>query len=86
MCKPGHYPVLERIDAPVDLRKLPEEELVLVAAEVRDLLIHTVCQTGGHLAASLGTVELTIALHYIYDTRKTGWSGTWATRPIPTRS
>ena len=68
MCKPGHYPVLERIDAPVDLRKLPEEELVLVAAEVRDLLIHTVCQTGGHLAASLGTVELTIALHYVYDT------------------
>jgi 1-deoxy-D-xylulose-5-phosphate synthase len=67
-CKPGRYPILERIQTPADLRRLDEHDLVPLAAELRDFLIRTVCQTGGHLAASLGTVELTIGLHYVFDT------------------
>jgi 1-deoxy-D-xylulose-5-phosphate synthase len=68
MCKPGTYPILERIDSPADLRALAEGDLVALADEIRDFLINTVCQTGGHLAASLGTVELTIALHTVFET------------------
>ncbi len=68
MCKPGTYPLLDRVESPAELRQLPEDQLVPLAAELRDLLIHTVCQTGGHLAASLGTVELTVALHYVFST------------------
>ncbi len=62
------YPLLEAIQDPRDLRKLPESQLITLAEEIRHFLIHSVCQTGGHLAASLGTVELTIALHYVYNT------------------
>ena len=68
MCKPGTYPILDRVDSPSDLRVLPEDQLVPLAGEIRDFLINTVCQTGGHLAASLGTVELTLAIHYVFDT------------------
>jgi 1-deoxy-D-xylulose-5-phosphate synthase len=62
------YPLLERIDSPEDLRLLDEAELPALADELRRFLIETVSKTGGHLAAGLGTVELTIALHYIYRT------------------
>jgi 1-deoxy-D-xylulose-5-phosphate synthase len=68
MAKRRTYPTLETIDIPTDLRTLPEDRLVPLAAELREFLINTVCQTGGHLAASLGTVELTVALHYVFDT------------------
>jgi len=61
-------PLLDRIRLPEDLRQLPESELPRLAEELRRFLIDTVSQTGGHLAAGLGTVELTIALHYIFDT------------------
>lgn len=62
------YPQLANINSPADLRDIKESELQSVADEVRAFIIDTVSQTGGHLAASLGTVELTIALHYIFNT------------------
>ena len=62
------YPLLSKIDSPADLRRLPATQLVALAAELRQYLIETVSQTGGHFAAGLGTVELTIALHYVFDT------------------
>ena len=60
--------VLERIDYPSDVRKLDLEELNLLAGEIREKIITTVSQTGGHLASSLGTVELTLAIHYVFNT------------------
>jgi 1-deoxy-D-xylulose-5-phosphate synthase len=62
------YPLLSRIDAPADLRALNRDELGQLAEEVRAFLIDCVSRTGGHLAAGLGVVELTIALHYVFDT------------------
>jgi 1-deoxy-D-xylulose-5-phosphate synthase len=62
------YPLLAEIASPADLRRLPVGKLTELAAEVRDFLIHSVSTRGGHFAAGLGTVELTIALHYVYDT------------------
>jgi 1-deoxy-D-xylulose-5-phosphate synthase len=62
------YPLLDGIAKPADLRQLPASKLPALAAELREFLIHTVSTRGGHFAAGLGTVELTIALHYIYDT------------------
>ncbi len=68
MAGPERYPHLDRIALPADLRALPEHKLPAVAAELRAFLIDTVSQRGGHFAAGLGTVELTLALHYVYDT------------------
>jgi 1-deoxy-D-xylulose-5-phosphate synthase len=62
------YPLLSKIDSPVDLRALPPESLPEVCRELRDYLINTVATRGGHFAAGLGTVELTVALHYVFDT------------------
>jgi 1-deoxy-D-xylulose-5-phosphate synthase len=62
------YPLLAEIANPADLRRLPVGKLPALAAELRDFLIHSVSTRGGHFAAGLGTVELTIALHFIYDT------------------
>ena len=62
------YPLLSAIQTPADLRRLPLAELPAVATELREFLIQTVSTRGGHFAAGLGTVELTIALHYVYDT------------------
>lgn len=61
-------PLLDRIADPSELRQLPSTELPELAQQLRDFMIHSVGKTGGHLASSLGVVELTIALHYIYDT------------------
>ncbi|HEX7628726.1 MAG TPA: 1-deoxy-D-xylulose-5-phosphate synthase [Candidatus Methylomirabilis sp.] len=58
---------LENIDSPADLKKLDRSLLPKVAEEIRELIIRTVAKTGGHLASNLGTVELTLALHYLYD-------------------
>jgi 1-deoxy-D-xylulose-5-phosphate synthase len=63
-----NYPLLKEISRPEDLRHLPAAKLPALAAELRDFLIHSVSTRGGHFAAGLGTVELTIALHYVYDT------------------
>ncbi|MEW6219025.1 MAG: 1-deoxy-D-xylulose-5-phosphate synthase [Thermodesulfobacteriota bacterium] len=62
--------LLEKIDSPADLRQLPENLLPQLAAELRQKIVETVAQVGGHLAPSLGVVELTVALHYIFDTPK----------------
>jgi len=59
--------LLEKIDNPADLKQLPEESLSQLAEEIRGVIIETVSQTGGHLASSLGVVELTIVLHYVFD-------------------
>jgi 1-deoxy-D-xylulose-5-phosphate synthase len=68
MSAPVSYPLLSRIAAPAELRKLPAADLVPLAGELREFLIQTVSQMGGHFAAGLGTVELTVALHYVFDT------------------
>jgi 1-deoxy-D-xylulose-5-phosphate synthase len=60
--------LLETIESPADLRALPRDELTALSAELRSFLIHTVGPMGGHLAAGLGTVELAVALHYVFDT------------------
>ncbi len=62
------FSLLETISSPDDLRKLPETRLPQLADELRQFVIQSVAQTGGHLAAGLGTVELTLALHYVYNT------------------
>ncbi|MCW5829954.1 MAG: 1-deoxy-D-xylulose-5-phosphate synthase [Deltaproteobacteria bacterium] len=62
------YELLDAINSPTDLRRLPESELPKLAEECRRFLIHAVAKTGGHLASSLGACELTIALHYVYET------------------
>ena len=62
------FPLLEQIDTPLELRQWPETRLPALAHELREFLIQTVAQTGGHFSANLGTVELTIALHYVFNT------------------
>src|ERR1700729_30805 len=65
---PASYPLLETIASPADLRRIPAAKLETLAAELRQFLIHSVSTRGGHFAAGLGTVELTIALHYVFNT------------------
>ena len=65
---PDKYPLLTAIALPADLRRLAAAKLPALARELREFLIHSVSTRGGHFAAGLGTVELTIALHYVYDT------------------
>ena len=62
------FPLLTQINSPADLRQLPEEDLPKLAVEMRDYLIQSLDQCGGHFGANLGTVELAIALHYLYNT------------------
>ncbi|MET0008562.1 MAG: 1-deoxy-D-xylulose-5-phosphate synthase, partial [Candidatus Thiodiazotropha sp. 6PLUC4] len=64
----GDYPILNQINSPGELRQLDPIKLRPLAAEMRRFLIDSVSQTGGHLAAGLGVVELTIALHYVFNT------------------
>jgi 1-deoxy-D-xylulose-5-phosphate synthase len=68
--KPEHRSLLGTISNPQDLKKLSPELLDQVAREIREKIITTVAKTGGHLAPSLGVVELTIALHYVFNTPK----------------
>jgi 1-deoxy-D-xylulose-5-phosphate synthase len=58
---------LDRIDGPADLKTLAVPELEKLAGEIRQFILHTVSNTGGHLASNLGAVELTLALHYVFD-------------------
>ncbi len=62
------FPLLDRIKFPCDLRQLDRKQLPQLADELRGFLIESVAQTGGHLSSNLGTVELTIALHYVFNT------------------
>ncbi|MDQ6435986.1 1-deoxy-D-xylulose-5-phosphate synthase [Mesorhizobium sp. LHD-90] len=68
MNQPLKTPLLDKVRIPADLRKLPESELGQLADELRAELIDAVSITGGHLGAGLGVVELTVALHYVFDT------------------
>jgi len=68
--EPKKYPFLDNINSPQDLKKLTLEEMGRLAGEVRNRIIETVAKTGGHLAPNLGVVELTIALHYVFDAPK----------------
>ena len=62
------YKYINTIDSPADLKKIPVEELPEVCAELRDFIIEALSKNPGHLASSLGTIELTVALHYVFDT------------------
>src|SRR5436305_12732427 len=62
------YPLLESIAEPAQLRRLERKQLAQLAAELRAFLVESVSSTGGHLSSNLGTVELTIALHYVMQT------------------
>ncbi len=62
------YPLLNQINSPADIRKLNKAQLKPLAKELREYLTHTVSISGGHFSAGLGTVELTVALHYVFDT------------------
>ena len=62
------YPLLQTIHAPADMRRLPREQLNTLATELRAFLLESVSKTGGHLSSNLGTVELTVALHYVFNT------------------
>ncbi len=61
-------PLLDTVNLPNDLRRLSQQQLPVLAKELRNFLLYTVGQTGGHLGAGLGVVELTIALHYVFNT------------------
>ncbi len=63
-----HYPLLDNIEFPSDLRRLEASQLTTLSDELRSFLISSVSKSGGHLSAGLGTIELTVALHYIFDT------------------
>ena len=62
------FPLLANIESPADLRQLDEDQLPELADELRQFLLQCISQTGGHLASGLGSVEITIALHYLFDT------------------
>ncbi|MBY4595369.1 1-deoxy-D-xylulose-5-phosphate synthase [bacterium BD-1] len=62
------YPHLDTIDSPSDLRRIPRGQLKALADELRDCVLQNVARTGGHLSSNLGTVELTVALHYVFNT------------------
>ena len=64
----ANYPLLQHINTPDDVRKLSKDQLKPLAKELREFLTHTVSISGGHFSAGLGTVELTVALHYVFDT------------------
>ena len=63
-------PLLDKINFPKDLRKLPKNKLEDLAVELRNETINVVSVTGGHLGASLGVIELTVAIHYVFNTPK----------------
>ncbi len=63
-----HTPLLDIVDMPEQLRQLSRKQLPQLAAELREFLVESVSQTGGHLSSNLGVVELTIALHYVFNT------------------
>ncbi len=65
-----NYPLINTIDLPEDVRKLSRDQLIPLSTELREFLTHTVSLSGGHFSAGLGTVELTVALHYVYNTPK----------------
>ena len=76
-------PLLDQIDSPQDLKILEQNQLSLLANELRLFLLYAVGQTGGHLGAGFGVVELTIALHYVFNTPNDRLLGMLAIKLIP---
>ena len=72
MSEVSKTPLLDRVNLPRDLKNLSPEQLRQLADELRHETIDAVARTGGHLGAGLGVVELTVALHYVFDTPATG--------------
>ncbi len=64
------FKVLDKIEYPSDVKKLDSSQLIILSKELREFLVDSISKTGGHLAAGLGTIELTIALHKVFDTPK----------------
>ena len=62
------YPLLDKVEKPADLRKLPQEDLPELCRQMRKYLIESIASCGGHFAAGLGVIELTVAMHYVFDT------------------
>ena len=62
------YKILDMISSPANLKSLTRNEILVLSEELREFIIESVSKTGGHLAAGLGTVDITIDLHYVYDT------------------
>jgi len=65
--------LLATIASPADLRRLSRSELRALCDELRQYILHSVSKTGGHLSSNLGTVELTVALHYVFNTPYVWW-------------
>ena len=78
-------PLLRMVDGPAELKQLTRAQLPQLAAEMRAYLLATLDETGGHFGANLGVVELTIALHYVFDLADDALVWTTATRPTRTR-
>ena len=76
--------LLDKINSPADLKGLSVESLQQLAKELRQKIIETTSKTGGHLAPSLGTVELTIALHFVFDAPEDKIIWMWDIRPMRT--
>jgi 1-deoxy-D-xylulose-5-phosphate synthase len=64
----NHYPHLAKVNIPSELRQQPKSNLRYIANELRQFLLNSVSESSGHFASGLGTVELTVALHYVYNT------------------
>ena len=78
--------LLEQINSPSDLRRLQPDQLQDVADEIREYILETMSRVGGHTGASLGAIELAVALIMPSTRRTTVWFGTWAIRLMRTRS
>ncbi|NDG54670.1 MAG: 1-deoxy-D-xylulose-5-phosphate synthase, partial [Betaproteobacteria bacterium] len=66
--QPSRFALLEQVNQPEDLRRLAEDQLPALAQELRAFILDSVSKTGGHLSSNLGSVELSVALHYCYNT------------------
>ena len=66
----SEYKYLDKIDSPADLKKLQEDEIAPLAQDIREFLVEKVTKSGGHLASNLGVVELTLAIHRVFDVPK----------------
>ena len=62
------YKILDKINDPTDIKDLSSHDLIELSNELREYLLDSISKTGGHLAAGLGAVDITVALHYVYDT------------------
>ena len=83
---PSSVNLLDEINSPADLKNLPRAKLPQLAAEIRKLIVEVVSRTGGHLASSLGAVELAIAVHYVFATPKDRVIWTSGIKRMPIKS